>query len=784
MLLILIQCVAGASAVASVVLFLLVLRNWGLPRMKTFVWLTLLAAANNIGYFLQLRAENLQVFGEILMAYRFEYISGPFMSVTAFLFALEYTGRSPKKTWLKAPLFIIPALTTVLVSFRETIAPFFATNIRFEKPPTEIFKGHLIFNFDPGPLYYINMAYSGVFLLLFIALISWHFVKSRRGIMLNILFISFSFLPVLSKLFWWQGSFRIFDFFDLVTTVFLYLIYIYIIRYQQMEWRSLGWEAIAGRLTDAVIVADNRQRIIMINPAFKNYFPGFQSGGETASLVEFVDFIRGRLVEAWPETLLDDVLTSGEQGQGEFTIGPKQETFALRRQIITEGGRFLGQTLAFNDVSVYHTMIDRIVELKEKAELASQSKSEFLSEMSHEIRTPLNAIIGFSEILLWQNLGREVLGNLEKIHDSGSLLLGIVSDILDISKIESGDPELSPEVYNFPRMISDTINLNLVRIGSKPLVFSLEIDETIPKGMLGDELRVKQILNNLLSNAIKYTDTGKVILDVSWKLEGSDVAVISFKVRDTGQGIRPEDMGKLFNRYNQVNINASRRVESTGLGLSIAKDITELMGGEISVESEFGKGSVFTALIRQEIVDMTAIGSEIAEKLKRFQYSASEKERRRSFGSGLSPNGYAPFKNVRVLVTDDMTSNIEVARGLMSPWGITVDGALSGEETLELLRAEKIHYAIIFMDHMMPGMDGIECTRLIRALEGNYAKTVPIVALTANALAGNRELFLASGMNDALAKPIDIEKLFTLVGYWLGDNKQSADNKHSEGGPR
>jgi CheY-like chemotaxis protein len=185
------------------------------------------------------------------------------------------------------------------------------------------------------------------------------------------------------------------------------------------------------------------------------------------------------------------------------------------------------------------------------------------------------------------------------------------------------------------------------------------------------------------------------------------------------------------------------------------------------VESEYGKGSVVTAVIRQEMVDAAPIGGEIAEKLKAFRYLASEKERRRTFGSGIVLDGTVPYRGARVLVTDDMASNIDVARGLMSPWGLAVDGVLSGGETLELVRAGNPRYDIIFMDHMMPEMDGIECTRAIRALEGEYARTVPIVALTANALAGNRELFLANGMNDALAKPIDIEKLFAILKRWL-----------------
>jgi signal transduction histidine kinase/CheY-like chemotaxis protein len=780
MISILVQSIAGVSIIAGVAVFLIILRNWGQQRMKMLVWLAALIALNSIGYFLEIQAALAGRFGAIMIACRVQYAVAPFIGVTAFLFALEYGGHEIRPPLVRYALFIVPAVIAGVFILPGPVPAFYASDFHLVDV-----QGLATLTFEAGPLHRINFVYNLIFLFAYIFLLIFQFVRSGRGILKNAVFVFFSLLPLMMKLLWRHGFFPVYDFFNLACTAFLFVNYIYIMRYGQLEWRSLGWDAIAGRLTDAVIVVNDRQEIIMVNPAFKSFFPGFEYREKHETLDDFIAFVRERLIDVWPKSLLEDLLRprSADWNQGEFSIGPAKETFALRRQEIRENGRYLGQTLALNNVSVYRNMIERIVELKEKAELASRSKSEFLSEMSHEIRTPLNAIIGFSEILLWQNLGKEALGNLEKIHDSGSLLLGIVSDILDISKIESGNPELFPEVYNFPRMLSDTINLNLVRIGSKPLVFSLEIDESIPAGLLGDELRIKQILNNLLSNAIKYTDRGTVVLNITWQLEGSDVAVIFFRVSDTGRGIRAEDMGKLFNRYSQVNVETNRRIEGTGLGLSIAKDIVELMGGAITVESEFGKGSVFTAAIRQEIVEYTPLGLETTEKLKAFRYSSSEKERRRAFGSGIAPRGTIPYRGVRALVTDDMASNIEVARGLMSPWGIIVDGVLSGQETLELLRAGSPRYDIVFMDHMMPEMDGIECTRAIRAMEGDYTKRLPIVALTANALAGNRELFLENGMDDALAKPIDIEKLFTILTRWLPREKRvlSAEAAAEEG---
>jgi signal transduction histidine kinase/CheY-like chemotaxis protein len=412
------------------------------------------------------------------------------------------------------------------------------------------------------------------------------------------------------------------------------------------------------------------------------------------------------------------------------------------------------------------------VRAKFEAEAASRSKSSFLATMSHEIRTPLNAIIGFSEILLQEKLPKEIHKNLEKIHNSGSVLLGIISGILDISKIETGNLELVPVNYAFPSLINDTVHLNFIRIGSKPIVFELDIDETIPTGFMGDELRVKQILNNLLSNALKYTQEGKVILQVRWArpADNPEKAQVIFRVIDTGQGIRKDDIPKLFSQYSQLNTQANRNVEGTGLGLAITRNLVEIMGGDIEVESEFGKGSSFTATIIQEIVDPAPIGSETVKKLRQFSFIDGRRKQRTV--------ARVRMPDCTVLVVDDVQINFDVVRGLLLPYELmSIDGVKSGQEAVDRVRFVVEHpgaprYDLIFMDHMMPGMDGIEATRLIRDINSEYARKVPIIALTANAIAGNREIFLENGINDFLSKPIDIQKLEVMLEKWIPREKQ------------
>jgi CheY-like chemotaxis protein len=430
--------------------------------------------------------------------------------------------------------------------------------------------------------------------------------------------------------------------------------------------------------------------------------------------------------------------------------------------LISGGAIFvLGAIVAFFAAEVIARPFESLREMKRIAEDASAAKSAFLANTSHEMRTPLNAIIGLSQLSLdMGHVQGEVAENLEKIYVSGTMLLGIVNDLLDIAKIESGKFELIPVDYDVPSMINDTRSLNVSRIADRPIVFELTVDETLPSRLHGDELRVKQIFNNLLSNACKYTREGRIDWLIGWEQEGDNIWLTS-SIKDTGIGIRPEDIDKLFADYQQIDIRSNRQIQGTGLGLAITRRLVEAMGGSISVDSVFGEGSTFEVRIRQKLVSDTPIGPVTSEALQSFCYSVGGRMRGRNLVRVRMP--YA-----KVLVVDDVQTNLDVARGILKLYGMQVDCVTSGLEAIKLIRAAEVKYDAILMVHMMPVMDGIEATQIIREEIGSdYARTVPIIALTANAIIGNEEMFLKCGFQAFLTKPMDMMRLDTVLRQWV-----------------
>ena len=413
------------------------------------------------------------------------------------------------------------------------------------------------------------------------------------------------------------------------------------------------------------------------------------------------------------------------------------------------------------------TMLYYITQAKLKSDMRTQQKSNFLATMSHEIRTPLNAILGMTEIQMQNSSHPPATSEaFIKINNSGNLLLNIINDILDLSKIEAGKLELVPVKYDVSSLINDIIQLNYIRYESKPIEFKIEIDENIPSVLIGDELRIKQILNNLLSNAFKYTAKGTVTLSVNAECigrgGGAVIVTLIFQVKDTGQGMTPEQISKLFDEYTRFNLEANRTTEGAGLGMTITRNLVNLMYGKINVKSVVGEGTTVNIRLPQKTVGIGIrgiIGKQTADNLRHFKLGNAVQFKKTQITHEYMPYG-------RVLIVDDVETNLYVAKGLMMPYSLKIDLATSGFEAIEKIKSGSI-YDIVFMDHMMPNMDGIEATRRLR----NMGYSNSIVALTANALAGQAEMFLKNGFDDFISKPIDIRQLNVSLNRLIRDKQ-------------
>ncbi len=395
------------------------------------------------------------------------------------------------------------------------------------------------------------------------------------------------------------------------------------------------------------------------------------------------------------------------------------------------------------------TVRDLVTIEKEKqyAMATSESKAKFLANMSHEIRTPINTMLGMNEMILRENHDDTIEEYAENIKSAGHMLLGLINDVLDYSKIEAGKFRIIENEYLLAVLLRDTALGSEMSAQRKNLAFKTEIDESMPSVLVGDDVRIKQVLNNLLSNAVKYTQEGSIVFSAR-SYYAEEQFYLELSVKDTGIGIRKEDMDKLFGSFQRLEMSKNRYIEGTGLGLNITRILVELMNGTISVESEYGVGSCFVVRLPQKIVNKEPIGDINAKKTV-----------------VKAPTSVLHIPDKKILVVDDTRINLKVIQGLLKRTSAQLDLAGGGNECLE--KSRQTVYDIILMDHMMPEPDGVETLHLIRAEENNPNRNTPIIVMTANAIEGMEEEYKAEGFSDYISKPVDPEKLEALLAKYV-----------------
>lgn len=694
---------------------------------KLMLCVGFLGAIQNAGYLLELLSRDI---GEAMIAVRVEFMGGAFMSTFLFVFVAEYCGYNLSGK-LEAFMFSLDGLVLLCIwGYRYT--PIYYSRVSF------VMEGlfpHLIL--EKGPLHYVFLIHMFVHMIgCFIMTMQTNqrLGKGKRNINLIALGIC-SILPIPGFL---CGIFQWIEGYDAVPAceaLSIIAFGIVIVFYHIFDITASAHEDIIRSMDEAVLIV--------------NVDGGFVEANDKAKEL-FQNLSRYRKGEQVCKENLKEIFDTNNY----FEYISCNHTFEVHANKIWNNRVLAGYSIMFVDMTQSRKQIEQMQLLKANAEKANRAKSEFLARMSHEIRTPINAVIGMNEMVLRESSEEDVKKYSMDIKTSAQALLGIINDILDFSKIESGKMEIVPAEYEFNSMLNDLYNIFSLRAQEKGLRFDVSVEASLPSKLYGDDLRIRQVLVNLLTNSVKYTRKGTVTFGVTGERDGADV-ILHFTVRDTGIGIRQEDIPKLFSAFERIDEEKNRNVEGTGLGMNISLQLLKLMNTDLHVESVYGEGTRFFFALRQGVVDAEPIGS--------FQERARKAAKEHNYhASFTSPEG-------EILLVDDNRVNRRVFCGLLKQTQIKITDVGSGRECLDHIRQK--HYDIIFLDHMMPEMDGMETMQRMKEMEDNLCKDTPVIMLTANAIMGAKEQYLAAGFDDFLAKPIDQTKLERLMMHWMPQEK-------------
>lgn len=700
-------------------------------QQQTLLMLVVALCINFMGFLLELDAATMQ---EALMAVKFSYLGKPYIALCQFLFVMQVCKiQIPRR--VVTVLAGWHTLIVFLVFFcdRHTL---YYSSIEFTGdgyfPHLET--GH-------GVLYNINSIWMMVYVVLMICFCLSRCRKAKKTaekrrfgclVLINLVGAAGYFIYL-------SGVTKGYDTMLLAYLIGSLLLSVLIFKGGILDTLTLAKELAVDELCEGLVVVDNEENVIYFNHKTEQIYEGITLGKAEAILddmddciLEHRNLVRGRNIYAAGSWLIErDNVYYGRM----YVLSDITDSYHYTQQVREQAGI--------------------MKELKDQAESANRAKSVFVSNMSHEIRTPMNAIVGLTEVLLRRDRDAEDKQYLMNIKSSGEALLDIINDLLDFSKIEAGKFEIVKDAYDVAQMMRDIEVIGKTRIGDKNVTLVMDIDRQIPKLLYGDGLRIRQVILNIMNNAVKYTEEGTVTLSVRQEACDGENVQLQVSVADTGQGIRQEDLDGLFDAFTQVDIKKNQGKEGTGLGLAISRQLVELMGGQLRVESEYGKGSRFYFTLREGVRSTEAIGD-----YTRTQ--AQPEQADEDIFTFQAPDA-------QILLVDDNEINQEVAKALMEPFAMQIDVASNGKQAVEMVL--KKQYDIVFMDHFMPVMDGQKATEIIRGMEGEAFQSLPVIALTADAVQGVREELFQAGMNDFVSKPIDVADVSRVLRQWLPGEK-------------